>query len=323
MLTYSQYLRSILCVCIFFLAIVIYRTCNSCIACQVIENSYVHRCLSSVVLCYINLVPTSLQLTQNDICTVWPIFCITLRSRSYRNSVKRCKLHKHAALFLINQCSKLIVCYSIQAKASNHLIAMLSNRSTLAMRINLRSDNNITLVQIIINPEVDVLFLLIQTCDIQLIKLVQLYLRQIHLIPIQYRNILALFWAAWLVWSWRFWFFWFYNQLTCSLDIYIASIVLWHVLFKALDELLHLFNWEIFLATIIQLLHILIGDILFALLQQCYYTTSVWQIFLIFLKNLLCIYVWNIIAIFLNQYYYIIIRDILLLGLENLFQILY
>ena len=243
---------------------------------------------------------------------------------SYRNSIKCCELHKHAALFLINQRSKLVVSYRVHHQTGYHIILVLCYRSAiLATLIDLRRNGNSITVNVIINVEVDVLFLLIQTCNIQLIKLVQLYLRQSHHLPIQYRNILALFWAAWLVWCWRFWFFWFNNQLTCSLDIYIASIVLWHVLFKALDELLHLFNWEIFLATIIQLLHILIGDILFALLQQCYYTTSVWQIFLIFLKNLLCIYVWNIIAIFLNQYYYIIIRDILLLGLENLFQILY
>ena len=77
---------------------------------------------------------------------------------------------------------------------------MLSNRSTLAVRINLRSDNNGTLVQIIINPEVDVLFLLIQTCNVQLIEFVQLYLRQLYHSPIQYIHALTLLWAAWGLW---------------------------------------------------------------------------------------------------------------------------
>ena len=192
----------------------------------------------------------------------------------------------------------------------------------MAVSINLRSNCYSVMVNIINNIDVDILFLLIQTSDVQFIECVQLYLRQCHHLPIQYRNILALLWAARLIWCWRLWIIWFNNQLTCSLDVYIASVVLWQVLFQALDELLHLLNWEIFLATIIQLLHILIGDILFALLQQCYHTTCVWQIFLIFLENILCIYVWNIVAIFLNQSDSILKRNILFLGFKNLFQLI-
>ena len=77
------------------------------------------------------------------------------------------------------------------------------------MSINLRSDDYRALIQVIINEVVNSL-LVIQTSNVQLIKFVQLYLRQLHHSPIQCRYILTCFWAARLViaWCWRgYWCF--------------------------------------------------------------------------------------------------------------------
>ena len=199
--------------------------------------------------CYIQLIhSTFLQLAQlntlspidfRDVSTriIWSIWC-------YRDSINCCELHEHATLLLINQLSKLIVSNGVHPKISKHIILVYSYRSRiLAVSINLRSNCYSVMVNIINNIDVDILFLLIQTSDVQFIECVQLYLRQCHHLPIQYRNILALLWAARLIWCWRLWIIWFNNQLTCSLDVYIASVVLWQVLFQALDELLHLLNW--------------------------------------------------------------------------------
>ena len=82
----------------------------------------------------------------------WSIWSIW----SYRDSINSSKLHEQAALFLINQCSELVVGYLYSSHASKHIVLVCSYRSSvLAVSINLRNDSNGIVVNIVINEEVD------------------------------------------------------------------------------------------------------------------------------------------------------------------------
>ena len=86
------------------------------------------------------------------------------------------------------------------AHRSIHLVLVLSYWSSiLATLINLRRNFDSTLSQIVNNEEVES-WLTVQTCDIQLIELIQLYLRQSYHLPIQCIHALTLLWAAWGLW---------------------------------------------------------------------------------------------------------------------------
>ena len=75
---------------------------------------------------------------------------------SYRNGINSSELHEHAALFLINQSSELVVGYLYSSHASKHIVLVCSYRSSvLAVSINLRNDSNGIVVNIVINEEVD------------------------------------------------------------------------------------------------------------------------------------------------------------------------
>ena len=75
---------------------------------------------------------------------------------SYRDSINSSELHEHAALFLINQSSELVVGYLYSSHASKHIVLVCSYRSSvLAVSINLRNDSNGIVVNIVINEEVD------------------------------------------------------------------------------------------------------------------------------------------------------------------------
>ena len=138
---------------------------------------------------------------------------------SYRDSINSSELHEHAALFLINQSSELVVGYLYSSHASKHIVLVCSYRSSvLAVSINLRNDSNSIVVNIVINEEVDYI-LVIQTCNIQLVECIQLYIRQFHHLPIQYRNVCALFWAARLIWCW---IIWIDDSLVIYTDCHIA-----------------------------------------------------------------------------------------------------
>ena len=146
----------------------------------------------------------------------WSIWSIW----SYWDSINSSKLHEHAALFLINQSSELVVGYLYSSHASKHIVLVCSYRSSvLAVSINLRNDSNGIVVNIVINEEVDYI-LVIQTCNIQLVECIQLYIRQFHHLPIQYRNVCALFWAARLIWCW---IIWIDDSLVIYTDCHIAS----------------------------------------------------------------------------------------------------
>ena len=258
-----------------------------------------------------------------ELSTKLSIYIITWSIWCYRDSIKCCELHEHAALSRIYQLSELIVSYLYNAHAILHLIAVLSYRSSiLAVCINLRSNYYCISMNVVSNEEVDC-WLAIQTCDVQLIELVQLYIRQFHHLPIQYLYVLALFWAARLFWCWRLWIIWLDNQLASGLDIYVARVILWQILFQAINEHLHLFDWEILFATINHFLQILMCDIFLTFLQYRSHTTCSWEILLIVIENLLCIYVWDVVTIFLNQGDCILERNIFFLSLENFFQLCY
>ena len=258
-----------------------------------------------------------------ELSTKLSIYILAWSIWSYRDSINCCELHEHAALSRIYQLSELIVSYLYNAHAILHLIAVLSYRSSiLAVCINLRSNYYCISMNIVSNEEVDC-WLAIQTCDVQLIELVQLYIRQFHHLPIQYLYVLALFWAARLFWCWRLWIIWLDNQLASGLHVYVARVILWQILFQAINEHLHLFDWEILFATINHFLQILMCDIFLTFLQYRSHTTCNWEILLIVIENLLCIYVWDVVTIFLNQGDCILERNIFFLSLENFFQLCY
>ena len=133
----------------------------------------------------------------------------------------------------------------------------------------------------------------------------------ISLIVIQKHSRITTFWSLWdsVI---------LYYQVTFALNVHVAGIIFWEILFQALEVLLKLLDWNILLAIVNYLQHIILRDVFSHVLQH---HTCIWQILLIVIENLLHIHYWDILAIFLNQCQYFINRSIFFLQLKLLFQL--